>query len=222
MKHDPSPDIIRELTDLRQGLDALHIPYSDHTIDLFKKYLRLLYEFRGKIHLVSSGDYKHIVRRHCLVSLMVYPYVADAETICDVGPGAGFPSIPLAVVYPNKAFTLIESKGKMVDFLSRVKTNIPLANVKIIHARAEEYTDSSFELIFLKAVGKMTKVLKMIDDLVMAKGKVIFFKSHNIDKEIIAAQSFIDKHGYQVSLSKLWTSIEHRPITLVICTKKKA
>lgn len=219
-KHQPS-DVDRELTDLRRGLTLASIPYNRPVIEKFRIYIEVLHNYKDRLHLLSHGDYYHIATRHFLTSLLAIPYLGGCHTICDVGAGAGFPSLPLKIVLPDIECTLFESQKKKVYFLRQLIEKLELSQVKIIDERAECFAGKKFDVILLKAVGKIKELLETIDNLIAPRGRAIFYKSHQIEGEIQAAEKALIKKGYQMQIDRLYTPIENKPLALVILKRRK-
>ena len=205
-----------EMEELKKGLDHLCIEYNDHILEKFKRYVKILYEYKNKIHLLSHQDYNRISKRHFLISLMALPYIKGHNNACDIGVGAGFPSIPLKILRPEISFTLFESKQKKAEFLKYLTGELNLSKIQIINDRAENYTSGKFDLILIKAAGKIRKLIKVIDYLILQTGKAVFYKSIQVEDEIRIAEKEIKKRGFQVQVIKLSTPIENLPLTLVM------
>jgi len=219
-RHQPR-DVDRELTELRRGLTLAGITYNRQVIEKFRIYIEVLHNYKGRLHLLSHRDYYHIATRHFLTSLMAIPYLEGCRTVCDVGAGAGFPSLPLKIVLPDIECTLFESQKKKACFLRQLIEKLELSQVNIIDERAECFAGKTFDVILLKAVGKIKELLEIIDNLIAPRGRAIFYKSHRVEGEIHAAEKELRKKGYQIQLDRLYTPIENKPLALVILKKKK-
>ena len=169
----------RELLDLQNGISTLSVKLTEKHFNSFVLYIKLLNDFRGRIHLISQRDYTRIARRHLLPALMVGSYVRGTQ-VADIGSGAGLPGVPLAIVNNDLRILLFESVKKKIGFLMQVKETLGLENIDIIHGRAEEYDGTGFDTIVLRAVGAIKKNVKTTDKLLTAHGRVIFFKTHNV------------------------------------------
>ena len=184
MNHNASHDIAREIQELKQGLDVLKIPYNTKIIRYFEKYIEFLYTYEGRVHLLSRADYDCISKHHFLPSLVALQHVTHCRTVCDIGAGAGFPSIPLKIFTPGLHYTLFESTKKKAQFLERLVRELELQHMNVIGERAEHYEDRKFDLVLLKAVGKIKHMLKTIDRFLVPQGRAIFFKSPRVEDEI--------------------------------------
>jgi 16S rRNA (guanine527-N7)-methyltransferase len=212
-------DIKKELTELKQGLDTLGISFNTQHIKKFRRYIEILLEYKNRIHLLSHQDYNRITRRHFLPSLMAFPYIKNHCTACDIGTGAGFPALPLKIFMPEIDFTLFESRGKKAKFLRYLIDELELTGTNVIDDRAEKFKGNKFNLILLKAVGRIKKLIKTIDNLMLPHGCAIFYKSHRVAGEIKSAEKELKKRGFQLRIEKLHTPIENLPLALVILKK---
>lgn len=126
--------------ELVNGAAELGLPLSDAQQTLLLAYLELLIKWNKAYNLTAVRDPNEMVSRHLLDSLSVVPYVAQGgERWLDVGSGGGMPGIPLAILFPERAFTLLDSNGKKTRFLTQVKLELKLANLEVIHSRVEQY-----------------------------------------------------------------------------------
>jgi 16S rRNA (guanine527-N7)-methyltransferase len=212
-------DRAREIEELKKGLHLLSIDYTDQIIEKFRTYLDMLYEYRNRIHLLSETDYSRISRRHFLTSLVALSYLSGHASACDIGAGAGFPSVPLSIMVPDIMFTLFESKQKKANFLKTLIRVLQLPHVRVVSDRAEHYTSKRFDVIVLKAVGKIKRLIKIVDRLIVPGGDAIFYKSSDVEDELKSAKREIEKRNFQVQIEKFTTPLEQQPLTLVILKK---
>lgn len=211
----------REIEELEKGLHILSINYNKQTLEKFQTYINMLHEYHDKVHLLSQRDYSRISRRHFLTSLVALPYLAGRTRVCDIGAGAGFPSIPLSMMMPDINFTLFESKRKKTHFLEHLIRVLQLSRVRVINDRAEYYKAGRFDAIVIKASGKIKKLIKVVDHLIIEGGDAIFYKCHSVEDEIKSAEREIKKRGFQVRIEKLTTPIEQLPLALVVLRKTR-
>lgn len=211
--------IARELEDLRKGLAALDFTFNQKKLQFFHRYLEVLYHYRGKIHLLSRRDYHRISRRHFLVSLMALPFIGDCRTACDLGAGAGFPSVPLKIMRPDIEFTLFESQQKKAAFLNHVICTLGLSHIVVIHDRAEHHDAQQFDVVLIKAAGRIKKLIKIVDHLMAPNGRAIFYKQYDVEEELKAAEQVLRKRRLQACVEKTLTPMEHLPLALVIIRK---
>lgn len=127
--------------ELRQGAAELGIELSTLQEQQLLDYLALLIKWNKAYNLTAVRDPDEMVSRHLLDSLSVVPYVAEVagDNWLDVGSGGGMPGVPLAIVFPHKRFTLLDSNGKKTRFLTQVKLELGLTNLEVVHSRVEAY-----------------------------------------------------------------------------------
>jgi 16S rRNA (guanine527-N7)-methyltransferase len=126
--------------ELAQGVRELGVEVSPEQQQQLLAYLALLIKWNKAYNLTAVRDPDEMVSRHLLDSLSVVPYVLDAgDNWLDVGSGGGMPGIPLAILFPERRFTLLDSNGKKTRFLTQVKLELKLANLEVIHSRVEAF-----------------------------------------------------------------------------------
>lgn len=130
----------RHAEELSQGALELGVELSAQQHEHLLAYLALLIKWNKAYNLTAVRDPNEMVSRHLLDSLSVVPFVAEAgDNWLDVGSGGGMPGIPLAILFPERQFTLLDSNGKKTRFLTQVKLELKLANLQVIHSRVEEF-----------------------------------------------------------------------------------
>lgn len=128
----------------------------------------------SRLGLVSAGDERHVLRRHTADSLLTALVRAPEphERWVDVGSGAGFPGLPLAICYPSTRFTLVEATGKKAGFLERQVLDLGLANVAVAADRAERL-EGGFDVGVCRALAKPDAAMGMLFSLVRDGGPCI-------------------------------------------------
>lgn len=130
----------RYAEELRQGAAALSVELSHTQQEQLLAYLALLNKWNKAYNLTAVRDPAEMVSRHLLDSLSVAPHVQPGgSSWLDVGSGGGMPGIPLAILFPERRFTLLDSNGKKTRFLTQVKLELKLANVEVVHSRVEQF-----------------------------------------------------------------------------------
>nr|WP_143486014.1 16S rRNA (guanine(527)-N(7))-methyltransferase RsmG [Pseudomonas sp. PA15(2017)] len=131
----------RHAEELQQGARELGVELTDQQQTQLLGYLALLIKWNKAYNLTAVRDPDEMVSRHLLDSLSVVPFVAEAgDNWLDVGSGGGMPGIPLAILFPERRFTLLDSNGKKTRFLTQVKLELKLSNLDVIHSRVEAFT----------------------------------------------------------------------------------
>lgn len=130
---------------------------SQMQLDQFEQLVPLYKEWNEKINVISRKDIDNLMLHHVLHSLAIAKIITfkDGTEILDVGTGGGFPGIPLAILFPNCQFTLIDSIGKKIKVVVGVAEALGLKNVTAVHGRAEDI-DQDFEFIVSRAVTQLT------------------------------------------------------------------
>ena len=129
--------------ELVRGARQLGIPLDDRQQQLLLAYLALLIKWNKAYNLTAVRDPDEMVSRHLLDSLSVVRYVAEGgDRWLDVGSGGGMPGIPLAIMFPERRFVLLDSNGKKTRFLTQVKLELKLANLEVVHSRVEQFRPS--------------------------------------------------------------------------------
>lgn len=173
---------------------------DDNKIQKFYDYMNLLVEWNKKINLTAITEEKDIILKHFVDSLTVLKYIKDNKNIVDVGTGAGFPGIPLAIMNDSLKITLVDSLNKRINFLNEVCSKIKLKNTKAIHSRAEEFGQDnnyreSYDIAISRAVSNLTVLAEYLLPLVKVGVKIICMKGPDIEEELKQAKSAIDILG---------------------------
>lgn len=131
-------------------------------VEQFTQLEALYNDWNAKINVISRKDIQNLYEHHVLHSLGIAKVAGfkDGTTIMDLGTGGGFPGIPLAILFPNVQFHLVDSIGKKVKVAQEVAQAIGLKNVKFSHARAEEIKDK-YDFVVTRAVMPMANLMKV-------------------------------------------------------------
>lgn len=157
--------------------------------DEARRLLALLDELArwGKAYnLTAITDRDSMIVRHLLDSLVVRPWL-HGRTVADVGTGAGFPGLPLAIVEPDRAFTLVDSASKKVRFVGHAARTLGLANVTAVHARAEAMRPAApFDTVVTRAFAALPDLLRLVRPLCGPDTRVLAMKGRRPDEELQA------------------------------------
>ena len=153
--------------------------------------MRIVLEQNEVLGLTTIKEPEEFVKLHLLDSLASagMPELTSAQTIIDVGSGPGFPCLPIAALYPNKQFLMMDSMRKKIEFAKIAASDLGISNVDILHSRAERAGNypalrESFDLAICRAVGKMSTILEYSLPFVKKGGAAIFYKTVAAKKEI--------------------------------------
>jgi 16S rRNA (guanine527-N7)-methyltransferase len=171
---------------LLDGARALALELDESQLAKLVAHLDLLDEWNERMNLTAIRDRPSQLTKHLLDSLAVLPYLVG-HRIADVGSGAGFPGIPLAIVEPGRQFALIESTGKKCRFLEHVRDTLGLANVEVVQSRAESYhPEVRFDTVLARAVGPLADLVKVAGSLVVGGGRLLALKGRYPADELAA------------------------------------
>lgn len=162
-------------------------------IEQFETYLRLLQEWNEKMNLTSITEATEIWEKHFYDSVMPFKDVKGVS-LCDVGTGAGFPGIPVAIAYPDMKVTLVEPLQKRCRFLEAIKSALHL-DVTICNQRAEDFAQEhreQFDIVTSRAVARMTILLELCAPLVKVGGTFVALKGKNGLQELRQAKLAMD------------------------------
>lgn len=156
-------DKIRFTDLLSQTSQEVGVTISDSQVELFWLYLRELLEWNRTFNLTSIQDPEDILIKHFVDSLTPLPYVDCSGQLLDIGPGAGFPSIPLKIAVPELRIRLVEAKRKKVSFLKHIIRTLKLQSIAAVHSRLEhmELSDHNFQIIISRAFLRLEPLLEL-------------------------------------------------------------
>jgi len=140
----------------------------------------------AQFNLTAIRDRPSMLRKHVLDSLSVQPYLRG-DRVADIGTGAGFPGLPLAIVNPRRRFTLVEATGKKARFVERTAAQLGLVNARVAHARAESYRPFElFDTVVARALSSLADFAAYAGHLCAPDGVLLAMKGKRPDEEISA------------------------------------
>ena len=200
------------------------IELSNRQLEQFNIYYHLLVEWNSKVNLTAITEEKEVYLKHFYDSLApIWNNIWDDsfKKVCDVGAGAGFPSIPIKIVKPNLELTIIDSLNKRINFLEHLVSELKLDNVHCVHARAEEAgLDSKyrgqFDLVTARAVAALNVLSEYCLPLVSKGGYFLALKGQYDEDEIKDAKKAIQVLGAKLEDKLIFTlPIEESERTLI-------
>lgn len=209
---------------MNEKCNKINIKMTDEQVKKFYKYMLLLIEWNKVMNLTAITDPDEIIQKHFIDSLTIFKYISKDDKILDIGTGAGFPGIPIAIISSNEIL-LVDSLNKRINFLNEVVKELNLENVKCKHFRAEEIGNNKeyrekYDVITSRAVASMNVLLEYMLPLCKLDGHCICMKGSNIDEinECDDALKILGGKIEDIITLNLPDSLEKRNIVLV---KKK-
>lgn len=198
-------------------------------LNKFEKYQSLLKEWNEKFNLTAILDDQGILEKHFIDSIYPVKFIDFAnKSLCDIGSGAGFPGIPLAILNPSLKVTLVESNGKKITFLNEVVKSLSLDNVKVIKSRVEELNKrEAFDFVSARAVTKLNVLSELSIPLLVVNGELLAYKLHDVEEELSRAKNalkLLDSKVEKVEKYNLPISGDGRSLVIIKklkVTKKK-
>lgn len=176
------------------GLDI-----SKQNITKLYNYMKILLKWNKNINLTAIVEENEIIKKHLIDSLTISNFIKDNSKIIDVGTGAGFPGVPIAITR-NVNITLLDSLNKRICFLEEVKNQLDLNNIKTIHGRAEEIARKKeyreqFDVATSRAVAPMNVLLEYLLPFVKVGGICICMKGPKATEEILKINNVLKLLG---------------------------
>ena len=202
---------------------------TNEQVAKFEKYRDLLLEWNEKFNLTAITDLDEIEEKHFIDSLYACKFIDFSKgKLLDIGSGAGFPGIPLAIAYPKLKVTLLESNGKKVSFLEEVKSQLGLENVSVINGRAEDLKKRDYyDFVTARAVKQLNILAELSLPFVKVHGLLVAYKGSNAETELEEAKSALRKLNSSVKFIKSYElpiSQDNRKLLLISkakpCQKK--
>lgn len=180
--------------DRKQLLDDIlndnHIVHSPLVIDQLCTYYDLLIKKNEVMNLTAITEFEDVAIKHFADSLSVSSFIDLSDcSIIDIGTGAGFPGIPLKILYPDSRFVLLDSLNKRVSFLNEVIDALGLKNIEAVHGRAEELSRTplyreQFDYSVSRAVANLASLCEFCIPFIKVGGSFISYKAAKVDEEL--------------------------------------
>ena len=178
---------------LQKEAKKIKVVVTDEKAELFYNYMKLLLEWNEKINLTAITEPNEVILKHFVDSFTIHDYIKKEAKMIDVGTGAGFPGIPLAILRDDVHVTLIDSLQKRVNFLNEVIAKLGLTNAEAIHTRAEDLAQKQeyrekYDVVTSRAVANMSTLLEYMLPFNKIDGVCVCMKGSNVDDELNAAE----------------------------------
>ncbi|USE36697.1 16S rRNA (guanine(527)-N(7))-methyltransferase RsmG [Endozoicomonas sp. SCSIO W0465] len=181
--------------DICQGAASLGLDFSREQADLLTRYVLLLDKWNQAYNLTAIRDPGAMVFRHIIDSLSIVPHITG-EAILDVGSGPGLPGVVLAIMYPDKKFTTLDSNGKKTRFMHQAKLDLHLDNLKVANARVESFkADALFDAITSRAFSSLVNMVDGTKHLLSPSGVYLAMKGLYPEEEL---KELMDRHDIEL------------------------
>lgn len=191
----------------QQFIEALAkkgIHLTDQQIQQFRTYFELLVEWNEKMNLTAITNQDDVYLKHFYDSISAAFYVDFSKplTVCDVGAGAGFPSLPMKICFPEMRVTIVDSLNKRIQFLTHLSEQLGLTHVEFVHARAEEFGQNpkyreAFDVVTARAVARLSVLAELCVPLVKPGGEFVAMKAAAAEDELKDAKKALTVLGAQ-------------------------
>lgn len=169
---------------IQSAIDELGQEFSEGAAEKFSTLLTELEKWNKKVNLTAIRDGREMITGHLLDSLVARPLLVG-ERVLDVGTGAGFPGLPLAIAEPQRHFVLIDSNNKKVRFVQHVVGLLGLGNVSAVKARTEDYAPGErFDTVVARAVAALPRLIEIAGHHVGEGGVFVALKGRHVAAEI--------------------------------------
>ena len=183
---------------IRNGFQNIGINLTKEQIQAYQMFYELLIEWNQKMNLTAITEFEDVLLKHFIDSVALSRTVElkKISSVIDVGTGAGFPGIPLKILYPHLQITLLDSLNKRIQFLNTVIEKLKLSNIETIHGRAEDWGHEikyreQYDLCVSRAVANLATLSEYCVPFVKAGGLFIAYKAGNVEEEVKEAEHAI-------------------------------
>lgn len=192
---------------MREELSEFSIELSKLQLHQFYQYFELLVEWNKVMNLTTITEMEDVVTKHFVDSLSLVKVLSDLKSkqvqILDMGTGAGFPGIPLKIVFPELEITLLDSLNKRINFLNKVIEELGLKKIKAVHGRAEDYGRDreyreKYDYCVSRAVANLSTLSEYCMPYVKIGGAFIPYKSGKIEEELNQARGAVKLLGGKI------------------------
>lgn len=218
--------------EFKQALAQRGIALTTQQLAQFATYFKLLVETNRQFNLTTITAEPEVYLKHFYDSLTPAFYVPALReaplTICDVGAGAGFPSIPLKIAFPQLRVTIVDSLNKRINFLQRLVDQLGLTDVQLFHDRAETFAGKkspnreSYDLVTARAVARLSVLSELCLPLVKVGGQMVALKAANARTETAEGEYAVQVLGGQITADESFEfPVTNDPRHIIVIDKRQ-
>ncbi|MFI8687880.1 16S rRNA (guanine(527)-N(7))-methyltransferase RsmG [Rossellomorea sp. NPDC077527] len=192
------------VNEFQSKLEEKGISLSSEQLHQFERYYELLVEWNEKMNLTAITEKEDVYLKHFYDSVSAAFYVDfnEVQSLCDVGAGAGFPSIPIKICFPHLHISIVDSLNKRITFLNHLSDELGLENTNFYHDRAETFGKNKahrekYDMVTARAVARMSVLSELCLPLVKKGGSFVAMKASNVNEELSNAKKAIGTLGGQ-------------------------
>ncbi|MEO3945737.1 16S rRNA (guanine(527)-N(7))-methyltransferase RsmG [Gorillibacterium sp. CAU 1737] len=224
---DRNDPVIRSFTKL---LDERGIALSDRQLEQFELYYRELVEWNEKMNLTGITEREAVYIKHFYdsLSLAFFQDMSQVESLADIGSGAGFPGIPLKIAFPHLKLTIVDSLNKRIGFLRHLGETLGLADIQLVHGRAEDIARTPehrdhYDAVTARAVARLAVLNELCLPFVKVNGWFTAMKGAAGEEEVKESTRSIRELGAELAhLHAFQLPMEEGNRYMVVLTKKKS
>ncbi|MEY8537265.1 16S rRNA (guanine(527)-N(7))-methyltransferase RsmG [Lactococcus muris] len=195
-------------------LETFDIFLSEKQKGQFERYFELLVEWNEKINLTAITEKKEVFLKHFYDSVapILYKLIQnEPQKLLDIGAGAGFPSLPMKIIFPELQVTIIDSLNKRINFLSLLTNELGLEHITLLHGRAEDFGQNlnyrgQFDIVTARAVARLNVLSELTLPFLTKNGRLLSLKAAKFDEELndaknaiaVLGSKFIEQIDYQL------------------------
>ncbi|RAU06479.1 16S rRNA (guanine(527)-N(7))-methyltransferase RsmG [Bacillus pumilus] len=211
------------------ALEEKGMTLSPVQLEQFETYFRMLVEWNEKMNLTSITEKEEVYLKHFYDSISASFFIDfhKVTTICDIGAGAGFPSIPLKICFPHLNVTIVDSLQKRITFLNELAKGLNLQDTTFYHDRAETFGQrkekrESYDLVTARAVARLSVLSELCLPLVKKEGLFVALKASAADEEMQAGKKAVTVLGGEVVEKHSFVlPLEESERNIIVIEKKK-
>lgn len=183
---------------IQEAFRTINIELSDVQASHLQTYYEMLVEWNKVMNLTGITEFEDVLLKHFIDSVAICQItdMSKVKTVMDVGTGAGFPGMPLKIVFPHLKITLLDSLNKRIHFLNAVIDKLQLTDIDTIHGRAEDFGRNQeyreqYDLCVSRAVANLSSLSEYCVPFIKVGGRFISYKAGEIDEEVTLATKAI-------------------------------
>lgn len=188
------------ISKILDSFEKLDLTIEEVQAEKFFRYYECLLEWNQKMNLTAITEFDEVLLKHFVDSVAVVKVMDlnKIESVIDVGTGAGFPGVPLKIMFPHLKITLLDSLQKRIQFLETIITELKLNHIEALHGRAEDFGQSpeyreQYDLCVSRAVANLSTLSEYCVPFIKVGGYFISYKAERIEEEVKTAESAIRK-----------------------------